>query len=530
MTTDSWHSYPSIYALGHAAIAELLTVPVNVEEKIDGSQFSFGVFEGGIRIRSKGKAMPIDAPEKMFALAAKWVSDNVAALHYGWTYRGADCSCENGGREMNSKLQAIMSGFCKGLPYGIVIGVVVVLIWALSGCVIPGWPHIKPIPFIDFEHGSDVAVVSYDAPDVVVPPVDTNELPEVASTNAATGHEIVSIGAEEVLGSFDGSRPSVAVDSRGVPWVIVDKGTGNTLMMYGKWHDTWSEQVFCQGSKGGKYNAGRIFIPHIEVDSTDPGRAWISAKFGCKEWGSPGGQGLWCPNKFVYSRTKGERGNGNVGLMGNMGLMMCSDGRWERYDADGNRIAAGQYKLGSSGEKIRGAISGGVVHLAMNGCSSEDSKYVNSTMSKPVTWAAYSAYPEMGGDTVHPSVGIDLLQPKVCYISSQYARGIMVNIWNGSKMMFSPTNLLCICEGGYLGTDRWGPQWTPTLDGGAYVAFCKGKRVKLRHVAVSGGVVSVGPVVDVCAGSRASMCTDRNGQIHLVYNQGGMRYRKVIVK
>jgi ATP-dependent RNA circularization protein (DNA/RNA ligase family) len=36
-------SYPSIYALGHRAIRELFDGPVVVEEKIDGSQFSFGV-------------------------------------------------------------------------------------------------------------------------------------------------------------------------------------------------------------------------------------------------------------------------------------------------------------------------------------------------------------------------------------------------------------------------------------------------------------------------------------------------------
>lgn len=42
---DSWHSYPSTFALGHRAIADLLLDPVLVEEKVDGSQFSFGVFE-----------------------------------------------------------------------------------------------------------------------------------------------------------------------------------------------------------------------------------------------------------------------------------------------------------------------------------------------------------------------------------------------------------------------------------------------------------------------------------------------------
>jgi hypothetical protein len=43
MSVDSWHSYPSLFAIGHRALAELLLDPVPVEETIDGSQFSFGM-------------------------------------------------------------------------------------------------------------------------------------------------------------------------------------------------------------------------------------------------------------------------------------------------------------------------------------------------------------------------------------------------------------------------------------------------------------------------------------------------------
>lgn len=92
--TSSWHSYPSIYNMGHKAIAGLLTGEVVVEEKIDGSQISWGVFqeEGSsdleIKIRSKGAVMNIDAPEKMFSLAAETVKKLAPVLHVGWTYRG----------------------------------------------------------------------------------------------------------------------------------------------------------------------------------------------------------------------------------------------------------------------------------------------------------------------------------------------------------------------------------------------------------------------------------------------------------
>ena len=82
----SWHSYPSIFALGHRYLKHLFDDPVLVEEKIDGSQFSFGRFNGELRIKSKGKEMLVDAPEKMFQKAVDTVKE--LNLHDGWTYRG----------------------------------------------------------------------------------------------------------------------------------------------------------------------------------------------------------------------------------------------------------------------------------------------------------------------------------------------------------------------------------------------------------------------------------------------------------
>lgn len=87
---DSWHSYPSIFALGHRALAELLLDPVIVEEKVDGSQFSFGLFDhaDGERVlhcRSKGAQLNVIAPEKMFTEAVEVAK--ALPLNVGWTYR-----------------------------------------------------------------------------------------------------------------------------------------------------------------------------------------------------------------------------------------------------------------------------------------------------------------------------------------------------------------------------------------------------------------------------------------------------------
>lgn len=88
---ESWHSYPSVYALGHRYLTDLLLDPVLVEEKIDGSQFSFGVFEGEegryLRCKSKGAELNIVAPDSMFKRGVEVVQGIQDKLHVGYTYR-----------------------------------------------------------------------------------------------------------------------------------------------------------------------------------------------------------------------------------------------------------------------------------------------------------------------------------------------------------------------------------------------------------------------------------------------------------
>lgn len=81
-------SYPSVFALGHKAIAEIFTGDVLVEEKIDGSQFSFGMIDGELQCRSKGKNLILDAPEKMFSRAVETVRSIESMLTPEYIYRG----------------------------------------------------------------------------------------------------------------------------------------------------------------------------------------------------------------------------------------------------------------------------------------------------------------------------------------------------------------------------------------------------------------------------------------------------------
>lgn len=83
----SWHSYPKIFNLGHSALADLLLDPVTVEEKVDGSQFSFGRFGEELKCRSKGQQIVIEKPEALFTKAVETAQALFPILRDGWTYR-----------------------------------------------------------------------------------------------------------------------------------------------------------------------------------------------------------------------------------------------------------------------------------------------------------------------------------------------------------------------------------------------------------------------------------------------------------
>lgn len=82
------HSYSSIFTVGHRAVRGIFGGPVIVEEKVDGSQISFGVIGGELAIRSKGAEINIEAPDSMFALGVEAIKNVQDRLVEGMHYRG----------------------------------------------------------------------------------------------------------------------------------------------------------------------------------------------------------------------------------------------------------------------------------------------------------------------------------------------------------------------------------------------------------------------------------------------------------
>ena len=83
-------SYPKVWAIGHRNIADIFTYgdSVLIEEKVDGSQFSFGKIDGKLLCRSRGAVIDPDAPPKLFASAVFTALELFDKLTEGYFYRG----------------------------------------------------------------------------------------------------------------------------------------------------------------------------------------------------------------------------------------------------------------------------------------------------------------------------------------------------------------------------------------------------------------------------------------------------------
>lgn len=84
--------YPKIYTIGHKCILDIFKEPVIVEEKVDGSQFSFMKEKGDIKFRSKGQAIYPEYPQKLFKKAVDSVLELSDFLTEGYIYR-AEAVC-----------------------------------------------------------------------------------------------------------------------------------------------------------------------------------------------------------------------------------------------------------------------------------------------------------------------------------------------------------------------------------------------------------------------------------------------------
>lgn len=88
-------SYPKVWTIGHPYIKDLFDGVVVVQEKVDGSQFSFGSIDGQFFARSRGAELHVDSgfpyvKDKLFqgAVETAYLLHRDGKLVDGWVYRG----------------------------------------------------------------------------------------------------------------------------------------------------------------------------------------------------------------------------------------------------------------------------------------------------------------------------------------------------------------------------------------------------------------------------------------------------------
>lgn len=97
-------SYGKVWAIGHRAVSELFDAPVVVQEKVDGSQFSFANLGGELHMRSKGRPVHLGNGDKLFTPAMETATRlmDEGRLPEGVVFRGETlCSPKHNALQYN---------------------------------------------------------------------------------------------------------------------------------------------------------------------------------------------------------------------------------------------------------------------------------------------------------------------------------------------------------------------------------------------------------------------------------------------
>lgn len=81
-------SYPKIFQLGDRHILDLFEGPVQITEKVDGSQYGFGKVNGEVKHRSKGAQLVLGHVQQLFTQAVEYIESIKDILPEGVKFYG----------------------------------------------------------------------------------------------------------------------------------------------------------------------------------------------------------------------------------------------------------------------------------------------------------------------------------------------------------------------------------------------------------------------------------------------------------
>lgn len=373
---------------------------------------------------------------------------------------------------------------------------------------------------------------------------------------------VTQVGGGVYVPGAGGLRGTIATDSANVPHIATTEAPGTAF-----YFSDWNGSAFATT----RYNSMSIFNSaqfggaHMEIDENDT--AWISATF----WWPNMGIGIVVRpniknNPWAYPSFNSEDVWSGPYDVANLSLDPESIGKcyfashrgvWEEYTYNPSagyiyQSGEGSVNDGAGGEKAFFWIGKGGSVLHADGQNvgvkhhATEYSYNNSLRAASgmgwYKWADWNAYPGMVVDHAYPSVVSDNRNPLVAYLVAEYVRfapyGIYMNIWKGTDNLgngdcvFPSSRMMCLDPNGRTGVGgRYEVQQYPANRGGVWVSWVRGGRAKLRYVpATTTSINDCGPELDICdAGIVMSICVDKTGDIHMLYYNNGIFYRKLKV-
>jgi len=374
------------------------------------------------------------------------------------------------------------------------------------------------------------------------------------ATNVLAVPQVVNLGTEEDVPGGDGRLPSIAVDTYNQPHIVMDVGGTPLNYFFDKLPTGWNVWTYNSGGS-------QSYNPHIEIN--DFNQAWVSV---VKWW--PQGMGMFLidnvgvtPTLLKYSGTKGGTGGlpiSNLSLdpsKNNESVVYGGNGgNWEKVYWNGTAFASGG--TGSMGSSLSGgeknyfwlsragdfAHAGAINQPVWHACT--DYNYNNTVRSlsgkDPVLWANFSTYPYMGNDGAYPIVVSDSVEPQTAYLLNDYKSyggpGIVMNIWKATDnsgnggFVRSASGLLVVDSEGISGLRRYEPQAYPANKGGVWLCYSTPNgKVRIRYAPSS--ITSAADLTNFIefAGMRGAICVDAQGNLHVAYLNGGLKYRKITI-
>ncbi len=363
--------------------------------------------------------------------------------------------------------------------------------------------------------------------------------------------EILEIGPEEALPTGLGRLSSIACDAKNQPHIACDGGT--SVYFYDKINGVWQNSAYNVTAFGWR----QFFNPRLEIDNTD--RAWASGiaifPIGVIQRGnistapSTPGVSSWYVNPASW-----DTGNLSIDLPLGHVTAYSSAGNWQTrvYNASvaggAQLLEKGVMYCGVGGEANTIHISRAgllqhangklqsVWHVATEAHAGYGySYYQNSARfargQPSVGWADPRYYTGMGKDGAYVSCYGDNKEQEIAYIACDLTYdngqgGVYANVFHKTAMVYPVTSMYVVDRTGTSGLRRYAPQWAPAKGGGAFIAWVNSGRIKIRYFGQDG---KPGPVQDICYGTVPNLTCDSKGDIHLSYNNGGMKYRKLNV-